>query len=64
MANDMNNQPATPQSITFEQFTESTMAAVLRATAARKLPNGPIIIGVIWTPQGLPGIYVEGATRE
>lgn len=36
--------------ITFEQFTESSIGAVLRAVKAQKLPHQPIIIGVIWHP--------------
>ena len=43
-------------SIPFDQFTESTLAAILRAVQAQKLPHLPIIIGIIWNPQGLPGI--------
>lgn len=36
--------------ITFEQFTESSMGAVLRAVKAQKLPHQPIIVGLIWHP--------------
>jgi hypothetical protein len=54
----MANEPKTPPSgadrITFEQFTESTVGAVLRAAQAHKLPHAPIIIGIIWNPEGLP----------
>jgi hypothetical protein len=57
-------KPTAPPSITFEQFTESTMSAVLRAVEARKLPHGPIIIGIIWNPQGLPGLGGEGLKKE
>src|SRR6266567_4186429 len=46
--------PSAASKITFEQFTESTMGAVLRAVDARKLPHQPIIIGIIWHP-GLGG---------
>jgi len=60
----MANEPQKPGSITFEQFTESTMTAVLRAVEARKLPHGPIIIGIIWSPQGSFGINVEGSKKE
>jgi hypothetical protein len=38
--------------ITFERFTESTLSAVLRATEAQRLPHRPIIIGIIFNPQG------------
>jgi hypothetical protein len=41
--------------ITFDQFTEVTLNAVLRAIEARRFPGGPIIIGIIYNPQGLPG---------
>lgn len=37
--------------ISFEEFTEVTLASVLRAVEARKLPLGPIIVGIIWTPE-------------
>jgi len=43
-------------SITIEEFTEVTLGAVLRALEARKLPRGPIIIGIIWMPEGLRGL--------
>jgi hypothetical protein len=43
-------------SIPFDQFTESTLAAVFRAVEAQKLPHLPIIIGIIWNPQALPGV--------
>jgi hypothetical protein len=40
--------------ISFEEFTESTMTAVLRAVDAHKLPHAPIIIGIVWNPERLP----------
>ena len=40
----------------FDQFTEETLRAVLRAVEAQKLPQRPIIIGIIWVPQGLGGL--------
>ena len=44
-------KPTTPAPhITFEQFTESTVGAVLRAVEAQKLPHRPILIGIIWNP--------------
>jgi hypothetical protein len=54
----MPNQPTTPapapaSQITFEQFTESTLGAVLRAVEAQKLPHSPIVIGIVWNPEGL-----------
>lgn len=49
---------AAPQ-ITFSQFTESTMGAVLRAVDAEGLPHQPIIIGLIWHP-GLGGLGTGG----
>jgi len=39
-------------SISLEDFTELTLQSVLRAVEARKLPHGPIIIGIIWLPEG------------
>ncbi len=46
--------PTTAASISFDQFTESTMAAVLRAANAQRLGNVPIVIGIIFHP-GLGG---------
>lgn len=50
-------------SIPFDQFTESTMSAVLRAANAQKLGHVPIVIGVIFHP-GLGGVggYGGGTT--
>jgi hypothetical protein len=42
-------------SIPFDQFTESTMSAVMRAANANKLSHVPIVIGLIFHP-GLGGI--------
>lgn len=50
----------TSTSIPFDQFTESTMSAVLRAASAQKLGHVPIVIGVIFHP-GLGG-YGGGTT--
>ncbi|HUI84588.1 MAG TPA: hypothetical protein VL240_10205 [Candidatus Binatia bacterium] len=44
----------TAGSIPFDQFTESTMSAVMRAAAAQKLSHVPIVIGIIFHP-GLGG---------
>jgi hypothetical protein len=41
---------AAARPITFEQFTESAMGAVLRAVTANRLTHAPVIIGVIWHP--------------
>ena len=46
--------PSTATSIPFDQFTESTMSAVLRAANANRLGHVPIVIGVIFHP-GLGG---------
>ena len=46
--------PRTATSISFDQFTESTLAAVLRAANAQRLGHVPIVIGVIFHP-GLGG---------
>jgi hypothetical protein len=53
--------PAPPAHISFEQFTESTLGAVLRAVEAQKLPHAPIIIGIVWNPEGLPNPSAAGA---
>lgn len=47
----MPEQLRRPAKITLEEFTEVTLAGVLRAIEARKLPLGPIIFGIIWTPE-------------
>ena len=47
-------------SIPFDQFTESTMSAVMRAAKAQNLSHVPIIVGVIFHP-GLGG-YGGGTT--
>ncbi|PYR56348.1 MAG: hypothetical protein DMF85_16875 [Acidobacteria bacterium] len=44
--------PAPAAHITFEQFTESTLGAVFRAVQAHKIPHRPIIIGLVFDPQG------------
>ena len=46
--------PAAAASIPFDQFTESTMSAVLRAANAQRLGHVPIVIGLIFHP-GLGG---------
>jgi len=55
MANDPKAPTAAAAQITFEQFTETTLGAVLRAVEAQKLPHRPILIGIIWNPEGIPG---------
>lgn len=45
---------STGTSIPFDKFTESTMAAVLRAASAQRLSHVPIVIGIIFHP-GLGG---------
>lgn len=47
--------PKTPRraaSISFEQFTEVTTTALLRALEVRKRPFGPILIGIVYYPEG------------
>lgn len=39
--------------ITVAEFAEVTFAAILRALEGRKVPRGPIIFGIIYTPEGL-----------
>ncbi len=36
--------------ISFEDFAEVSLAAVLRALETHQLPRGPIIIGIIYDP--------------
>ena len=52
---------STATSIPFDQFTESTMSAVLRAANAQRLVHVPIVIGVIFHP-GLGGTGGYGGT--
>jgi hypothetical protein len=54
---------STSTSIPFDQFTESTLSAVLRAANAQRLGHVPIVIGVIFHP-GLGGFggYGGGTT--
>lgn len=54
----------TAASIPFDQFTESTMAAVLRAASAQRLGHVPIVIGLIFHPGlgGVGGGYGGGTT--
>jgi hypothetical protein len=47
------------ESISFADFTETTLAAVARVIDARKevqrdIPLGPVLIGLIWWPEGGP----------
>jgi hypothetical protein len=51
--------PTTAASIPFDQFTESTLGAVMRAAKAHGLSHVPIVIGVIFHP-GLGGGYGSG----
>lgn len=45
-----------PVRISFEDFTTSVSSAILRAIDARKLPRGPILIGIVLWPHDLgPG---------
>jgi hypothetical protein len=53
---------ATPK-ITLEDFAEVTLGGVLRAIESRKLPLGPIIFGIIWTPE-LGARSSEASQRE
>jgi hypothetical protein len=52
---------ASARSISFDEFTEATFSAVLRATAARKLPHGPIIVGIVYWPELKPPSGIAGA---
>lgn len=56
-------RPSPAASIPFDQFTESTMAAVLRAANAQRMGHVPIVIGIIFHP-GLGGFggYGGGTT--
>ena len=53
---------STATSIPFDQFTESTMSAVMRAANANRLSHVPIVIGLIFHP-GLGGIGGYGGTQ-
>lgn len=54
---DMSDHKAVVQ-VSFADFTETTLSAVTRALAARRLPEGrfpgPIVMGLIWWPEGGP----------
>ena len=50
--------------IPFDQFTEETLGAVLRAVEAQKIPHRPIIIGIIWVPEGLGGLGRGAPVKE
>ena len=53
----MPNEKREATHINLAEFTETVTAALLRAAEARKRPFGPILIGIIWWPEGLePGI--------
>jgi hypothetical protein len=45
--------------IQLDEFTQLAFESVLRASEGRKLPPsklpGPIIFGIIWWPEGVPG---------
>lgn len=43
--------------VTLSELTETVTAAVLRATQVQKRPRplGPILIGIVWWPEGLEG---------
>jgi hypothetical protein len=53
-----------PARIGVEEFTEVTFNAVLRAIEAQKFPRGPIIYGIIYVPEGLPGEVVQPPRPE
>lgn len=52
------------KSIPFDVFTETTMAAVLRALQAQKLPHGPILIGIIYRPELGGAANVPGGAQR
>jgi hypothetical protein len=46
-------------SVSFADFTETTLAAVAKVIDARKIrdrdiPLGPVLIGLVWWPEGGP----------
>ena len=41
--------------ISLAELTETVTAAVLRASRVQKRPLGPILIGIVWWPEGLEG---------
>jgi hypothetical protein len=58
MPDPKNPAPAVSASIPFDQFTESTLSAVLRVAKAHNLLHVPIVIGVIFHPGlGILGGY-------
>lgn len=57
----MAEEPRRASQISLEEFTEVTVGAVLRAIEARKFPRGPIIIGIIYTPEGLTEAFGQAA---
>jgi hypothetical protein len=57
--------------IDLAEFTETVTASLLRASQARKRRFGPILVGIIWWPEGmdpnqLPGPFdvVRGRTAS
>ncbi len=62
----MDKSPIEAARISLEDLVELTSKAVIRAVEARgtgeKLPIGPIIVGIIWYPQGIgtsPGVFAQ-----
>ena len=54
--------------INLAEFTESVTASLLRASQARKRPFGPILVGIIWWPEGMdpnrfPGLDIVRGGR-
>ena len=57
------HDPSIPARIGVEEFAEVTFNAVLRAVEAQKFPRGPIIYGIIYMPEGLPGEVLQQLPR-
>ena len=50
MGVNMATKVSAPARISFEDFTASVSAAMLRAIETRKLPRGPILVGIVLWP--------------
>lgn len=53
----MAKQSRRAPTIDLAQFTESVAASLIRASQVHKRPFGPILVGIIWWPEGMePGM--------
>ena len=49
----MARQTRRASTIDLAEFTETVAASLLRASQVRKRPFGPILVGIIWWPEGM-----------